>query len=818
MSNTAISFWSFIKKHQIVIPVIQRDYVQGRTDKTFIRRNFLKKIKEALDSFVEANKEPTPLTLDFIYGSEDKGCFCPLDGQQRLTTLWLLHWYIALRAGKLNNETDRETLSNFAYETREFSAKFCKELCKNGNFDQFSYPDTKIRDFVENQTWFYLDWKLDPTIVSMLTMLGGIDSCDALDNIESIFKNNSRDDFIKYWNCLTSDNSPIIFYYLLLNNFGLSDDLYVKMNARGKQLTIFEMFKADLVKYINQRSEEDKRWTKLADVGSGIVNKFDTTWMDIFWQNSSENSQFDETFYLFLNRFFWNELFTSKNENSDYLLKISESQTIEPENSIYNYLNQDNGKIYNGIDLYKFSNEEIPLETFLKLEKVLDGYNDYVKKRGNLPMSVWWAQGFEFIPKQSEQKFNIEGINQVQRVAFYAICKYFSEPFAPEHNKDISFKRWMRVVWNLISGESEDGKPELRSTSTIRAAIKLLEKLDSHNVYASLKQQTIDNKDSVLGKRWEEEVIKAKKILNDEDQLAIYTGDAKKSDGSDYTTWEDLIIDAESWSFFKGSIRFLYLDAKDNVNWTDFDKKFKNVRCYFVDKTKTEKIYDIPKVVNENLFPKATLLRGLINRCRDLSIFNKRRIFNNHSGSWLSLLLDDKLREPVHNFLMGNWYRLNESATQNRHLWQLSQTNLLDLVVSEIPNSWINPGYYHFAIHQKSRNGVMLDTEYRDSFLLNNEDIIVDTEHRRIKLIDNMEDTRLLYGLDINFRYKNSYFQWYRNDTIYLMEPIKINSDGTKCCFATKDPKTGNYLSKKDIFSKLDELILYQRNQTTFLS
>ena len=34
-----------LKKYNVVIPIIQRDYAQGRKDKQFIRKSFLKDIK-----------------------------------------------------------------------------------------------------------------------------------------------------------------------------------------------------------------------------------------------------------------------------------------------------------------------------------------------------------------------------------------------------------------------------------------------------------------------------------------------------------------------------------------------------------------------------------------------------------------------------------------------------------------------------------------------------------------------------------------------------------------------------------------------------
>ena len=73
----------------IEIPLIQRDYAQGRTDAraSDIRERFLDVLHEALT-------EGRDVGLDFIYGDVEDGTLRPLDGQQRLTTLFLLHWYL----------------------------------------------------------------------------------------------------------------------------------------------------------------------------------------------------------------------------------------------------------------------------------------------------------------------------------------------------------------------------------------------------------------------------------------------------------------------------------------------------------------------------------------------------------------------------------------------------------------------------------------------------------------------------------------------------------------------------------------------------
>ena len=200
------SFWSFLTSNIVKIPIIQRDYAQGREDKVDLRMRFLEDLKAALD---KANGDK--LILDFVYGSTENNSLKPLDGQQRLTTLWLLHWYISLRAGKLMEASP--ILKKFTYETRLSSREFCKEICVAKNFDSWKpEKNLSIVDFIMDQTWFFSAWKQDPTVKAMLTMLKGTveaddqDSSNNKDGIEPIFKNVQADEFARYWESLKSDS------------------------------------------------------------------------------------------------------------------------------------------------------------------------------------------------------------------------------------------------------------------------------------------------------------------------------------------------------------------------------------------------------------------------------------------------------------------------------------------------------------------------------------------------------------------------------------------------------------------------------------
>lgn len=122
-------------------------------------------------------------------------------------------------------------LEKFTYETRQSSRYFCEHLC-NYKIDSNTRKD-KLSDTIKNEKWFMLSWLDDPSIRSMFGML---------DKIECALKNDTN----SYWNILTEDiiNCPITFFYTTLQDLNLTDDLYIKMNARGLELTDFEKIKA----------------------------------------------------------------------------------------------------------------------------------------------------------------------------------------------------------------------------------------------------------------------------------------------------------------------------------------------------------------------------------------------------------------------------------------------------------------------------------------------------------------------------------------------------------------------------------------------
>ena len=239
MENNRLSFIEILEKGiliedesvrigKIVIPMIQRDYAQGRLDESTerVRKRFLDALYKAIVS--------EPITLGFIYGDIDKGReVTPLDGQQRLTTLFLLHWY----AAKKENITAEEGsfLRKFSYETRDSARDFCKKLV---DFKPSSFsPDKEISEEIKKQRWFRSDdWENDPTISGMLVMLDAIH--EKFNSVSGIWKH--------------LKNKKITFDILLIKEMALTDEIYIRMNSRGKSLTEFEYFKAELERNIKK--------------------------------------------------------------------------------------------------------------------------------------------------------------------------------------------------------------------------------------------------------------------------------------------------------------------------------------------------------------------------------------------------------------------------------------------------------------------------------------------------------------------------------------------------------------------------------------
>lgn len=252
---------------RIEIPLIQRDYAQGRQGAAVeeIRTSFLDVLHSAL-----AGEQAAPIGLDFVYGEVKDGTLRPLDGQQRLTTLFLLHWYLAWRAGRLDDDWGWK---RFSYATRPSARLFCERLV-TATPAGADTPSEWLRD----QSWYLYLWRYDPTIQSMLVM------------IDAIHERFADVDAEIAWQRLVDPKEPAISFHLLpIDEMGSGEDLYIKMNSRGKPLTEFENFKVHI--------EETIEWSDLA---SDFSHKVDGAWSDVLWEYRGADNIVDDEFMRYI--------------------------------------------------------------------------------------------------------------------------------------------------------------------------------------------------------------------------------------------------------------------------------------------------------------------------------------------------------------------------------------------------------------------------------------------------------------------------------------------------------------------------------------
>lgn len=417
-----MTFLELINENEIIIPLIQRDYAQGRTKEKFKAETFLEAI------LVGTKKG---LNLDFIYGKvdSDKKTFLPLDGQQRLTTLLLIYWFASLEQKYV------ERLHSFTYEVRSSTTDFIHKLTQKEHWNNLSKKS--VVQTIENSSWFFLSWKKDPSVQALLNMLNLIETKFQEMEIQ------------------IDELENITFEFLNLDEFDLTDELYVKMNARGKPLSDFENFKAAFSKLLTGSSEK---------------SKLDNEWLDVFWhiglQESSENLEkapllADRKYY----NFFYNVTYNFYVENFDFDKNELKAKS-----------------------LFTF------YEKVYQMPKVL---NNLVKILNALDKNE--KIFIEFISKTD--------IGYADRARFYALSLAYIDGL--DKNKK-EFNNWMRVTLNLINNQRIDEAKDFKNT--IISLKNLSENIQ--NIYSYIANEA-NNILSFNQRQRKEESLKSVLILKD---------------------------------------------------------------------------------------------------------------------------------------------------------------------------------------------------------------------------------------------------------------------------------------------------------------
>ncbi len=276
---------------QIIIPEIQRDYVWevsnvkkliGDIQKSFekksshqlnIKVNGKESVPESISQFLSQEYERLVYQqkLGFIYAYHDRdyaGKFFLIDGQQRITTLYLMLLYLYKSTDKaeefktlyFNNE-----IPKVDYKVREQSHDFLHLLIK-------SFLNGK--EYKDSEAFYGTEYLKDTTIKHLIENFEFIRT--ELGTLEN------KLDFLNYLENFVEVN----YFDTHLSEQG--EQLYIYMNSRGEQLSYQEIIRAELMQKVSDAEEKielGKEWEK---------------WQNFFWQQRGRNENADNGFEEFL--------------------------------------------------------------------------------------------------------------------------------------------------------------------------------------------------------------------------------------------------------------------------------------------------------------------------------------------------------------------------------------------------------------------------------------------------------------------------------------------------------------------------------------
>lgn len=608
-----LSYMDIVRKEgNIKIPLIQRDYAQGRPSKkvTSIREKFVKDLYNSIITNTRFN-------LDFVYGATDDKRFIPLDGQQRLTTLFLIHLYL----DGLRGEQIEKLKFLFTYETRDSSRLFCEKIVAN-RYELFSIeslsgkvnsngkvvkpiPSSVIRD----QAWWLNRWNADPTIDGMLRMLDTIDSI-----------------FFKNWekaatNLFSVDHNTILFQFLKLEDFYDPDDLFIKMNARGLPLTEFEIFKGKWMEQI----ENFYAPVEVKDMKSLI----DVSWTDFLWPLRKQRpglKNIDPFFQNILKLIIGNSSasFSIKGMDFDILfeankkeLSFSYGKYVEEYNVVFNK------------DMLDRIKEE--LDVMCNPDSIFTKFRtNGIKNEGWIDLEKEWK--FFVIQDRDNNNPNYKG-----RVFLYALSR-FSSLITSTNDSEVN--QWARFIRNLVENNRFDSSNDVVKVIQdidvilveLVAYCKVNQGLSRVNDWVA--QNTFTPK-GFTNSQWEEERIKA---------------ELRKD-----SAWNIEITEAERHPYFDGKISFILWCSGEIAIRTPFDNTAlrKNIDKFKLYKEKCIKLFDKAGQKDSEITSEFLLVRAMLSKGDYMPRLSSNRInvYNNplhRDYSWKALFgINDNTHEKA---------------------------------------------------------------------------------------------------------------------------------------------------------------------------
>lgn len=548
-NNNSSYFKKLINDYIIYVPEFQRNYLQGDDSNESIKYKRDRLLDDIFDCIKSQSKS---INLGFIYGRVEKSykgnLFYPYDGQQRLTTLYFLYLLIYFKFNKYD-EILHSIKEKLSYQTRISTNRFIESFLswildskeKDNIYNDFWNKDGKdLKGFIMNQDWFMMtEWNYDVSIINMLSIIV---------EISRRIKENLGDK-TEIVNFIDKDeNNPFQFDFIYVDDISKSDDLYIKINARGKALSPFENLKSDIDEYWNN---EDK-------------TKLDAEWTEFVWNQLDENDKnkeksFDNSFYNLLSNIFYLQYLVGLDQNN-----INDKILIEIEN-----------KYKKGIVDKEWITEKLCHVSCPMISSFLDAMIGSFKSIKDKQIESVNRKIFGLGDYQ-----NNNGQNKIERADLFEIFVYYYSVSSLFKRNDMEFtnkRNLLNEIETVTNRIIENQRPYLDSPTNLVKALKSVKVLidnsiESHGVYKFFLSIDNDTKESIrnglMKEQVEEEILKAKLIDKDSRYVDLFDKSYKELKN-------------------KGQLGFIFYLIKDNndlskirvedVSYESFEETLKQI-------------------------------------------------------------------------------------------------------------------------------------------------------------------------------------------------------------------------------------------------
>lgn len=481
---------------------MQREYCWAQTSSSFNNENLVSKF---LNDLLENNKSKDKLIqLGLLYAYESpKNDFQLCDGQQRITTLYLLLGFMYSNTSNLELKSD---IKNFLvidanenkntydirlqYAIRESTLFFLNDLVNQYFLSEKIKDDTKPSYAIKKSDWYFNEYSLDPSIQNIILAL-------------ETFHEHKENFTVDFCNLLLKN---ISFLYFDMENRTYGEEQFVVLNTTGEPLTKTENLKPLFLGNLDNSVPKKDGKTELryyADLWED--------WELFFWENKPSK---EKTADAGLKEFFrWIFIIegTSVNDN------------LKSEKENYNIAQK--ALALNSFDIFELGNDNVI---------ILDLINKYfeVIKEISLDETI-------------KNRFLFRG--ELSQISLFELLPLFC--FLKEFNETIKSRSYIRFKQFLKSRAKDDNVSKASITTTIRA-VQIAKAMKSAN-------------DSDIAAYSNYESTASEMILNEIEKFKFEI--LKTNVGKSREEIEEAFWQAEDYQALSGNIGFMFEVLNTNV-------------------------------------------------------------------------------------------------------------------------------------------------------------------------------------------------------------------------------------------------------------